>query len=102
MNMSKIIDAMIETAHDLHDAGGMDEMTMREFEAFKLPPVKQYSAVQIKRIRKKNKVSQPVFAAYLNTSPSTVRQWEQDQKHPRGTALKLLSLVDKQGLKALA
>ena len=100
--MSKIIDAMVETAHGLQAAGVMDDVTMREFEAFKLPDIKQYTAIQIKQIRKKNKVSQPVFAAYLNTSASTVRQWEQDQKHPRGTALKLLSLVDKQGLKALA
>jgi len=100
--MSKILDAVIETAHDLHDADVMDEITMREFEAFKLTPVKQYTAKQIKRIRKKNKVSQPVFAAYLNTSPSTVRQWEQDKKHPRGTALKLINLVEKQGIGALA
>ena len=92
---------MIETAHDLHDAGVMDDVTMREFDALKLPPVKQYTAVQIKRIRKKNKVSQPVFAAYLNTSLSTVKQWERDVKHPRGASLKLLSLVDKKGLKVL-
>lgn len=100
--MSKILDAVIETAHDLHDAEVMDEITMREFEAFKLPPIKQYTAKQIQHIRKKNKVSQPVFAAYLNTSPSTVRQWEQDKKHPRGTALKLINLVEKQGIEALA
>lgn len=100
--MSNILDAVIETAHDLHEAGAMDDVTMREFDALKLPPIKQYTAVQIKRIRKKNKVSQPVFAAYLNTSPSTVRQWEQDKKHPRGTALKLINLVEKQGIEALA
>jgi putative transcriptional regulator len=100
--MSNILDAVIETAHDLHDAGVMDDVTMREFDALNLPPIKQYTAVQIKRIRKKNKVSQPVFAAYLNTSASTVRQWEQDKKHPRGTALKLINLVEKQGIEALA
>jgi putative transcriptional regulator len=77
-------------------------LTQVEFETFKLLPIKQYSAAQIKRIRKNNKVSQAVFAAYLNTSPSTVLQWEQNQKHSKDTALKLLSLVDKQGLKALA
>ena len=100
--MSKILDAVIETANDLHNAGVMDDMTMREFDALKLPPVKQYTARQIQGIRKKNKVSQPVFAAYLNTSPSTVRQWEQNQKHPRGIALKLLSIVEKQGIQVLA
>ncbi len=73
--MSKILDAVIEIAHDLHEAGVMNDVTMCEFDALKLPPVKQYSAGQIKRIRQKNKVSQPVFAAYLNTSASTIRQW---------------------------
>jgi len=99
---SKILEAVIDTAKDLHQAGVMDDVTLREFDALKLPPVKQYTAVQIRRIRKRNKVSQPVFAAYLNTSPSTVRQWEQDKKHPRGTALKLLNMVAEKGLKALA
>lgn len=101
MSKSKIIDAIVETAHDLHDAGVMDTVTLREFDAMKLPPVKKYSAAQIKRLRVKNKVSQPVFAACLNTSTSTVRQWEKDEKHPSGAAMKLLNIVDKQGLKAL-
>ena len=100
--MSKIIDTVIETAQDLNNAGIMNDITLREFEAFKLPTVKEYSAEDIKRIRQKNKVSQSVFAAYLNTSLSTIRQWEQNKKHPRGTALKLLSLIEKQGLGILA
>jgi putative transcriptional regulator len=43
-----------------------------------------------------------VFAKYLNTSPSTIRQWEQGEKHPRGTSLKLLNLVADKGLSILA
>ncbi|MGK0476436.1 MAG: putative transcriptional regulator [Oleispira sp.] len=46
---------------------------MREFDALCLPPVKIYSAMQIKRIRLKSKTSQGVFAAYLNTSKFTVK-----------------------------
>jgi len=102
MAKSKIVDAVIETARNLHDAGVMDEITLREFDALALPPVKDLSAVQIRRIRKANRASQPVFAAYLNTSVSTVKQWEQGKKHPRGTSLKLLNLVAEKGLKALA
>jgi putative transcriptional regulator len=49
-----------------------------------LPPVKEYTAVQIKRIRMVNKASQAVFAMYLNTSPSTVQKWEQGKKKPDG------------------
>lgn len=99
--MSKILEAMIETAHDLHGAGVMDEVTMREFDAMALPPVKQYTPAQIKRIRMNNKVSQPVFAAFLNASPSTVKSWEQGDKHPKGATLRLLEIVDRKGLIAL-
>jgi putative transcriptional regulator len=56
----------------------------------------------IKAIREKTHVSQAVFAAYLNTSSSTVRQWEQGGKKPRGTSLKLFNLVANKGLEVLA
>ncbi len=39
--------------------------------------------------------------AILNTSLSTVRQWEIGQKRPGGTSLKLLNLLDRKGLEAL-
>ncbi len=96
-----ILDTVHETATGLHDAGLMDTRTMREFDALCLPPVKEYSAAQIRRIRIKVKASQAVFAAYLNTSPSTVQKWEQGQKKPNGPSLKLLNLVDQKGLEAL-
>jgi putative transcriptional regulator len=50
----------------------------------------------------KHKASQAVFAAYLNTSKSTVQKWEQGQKKPNGPSLKLLNLVEKKGLEALS
>lgn len=54
------------------------------------------------KARERSKVSQPVFARYLNTSASMVKQWESGEKHPRGMALKLLSLVQKHGIEILA
>jgi putative transcriptional regulator len=97
-----ILDVVHETAQGLHDAGVMDAKTMREFDALCLPPVKVYSAEQIKHIRLRNQASQAVFAAYLNTSPSTVQKWECGQKKPNGPSLKLLNLVDQKGLEVLA
>jgi putative transcriptional regulator len=97
-----ILEVMHESAKDLHDAGVMDDVTMREFDALCLPPVKAYSATQIQRIRKKNKASQGVFAAYLNTTKSTVQKWEQGQKKPSASSMKLLSMVDRKGLEVLA
>lgn len=101
MKGKSILEVVHEGAQDLRDAGLMDGVTMREFDALCLPPVKEYTAKQIKRIRTRNKASQAVFAAYLNTSVSTVQKWEQGQKHPNGPSLKLLNLVAEKGLKVL-
>ena len=97
-----ILKSVHDTAKGLHKAGAMDEMTMREFDALCLPPVKNYTPAQIKRLRRRYKASQSVFAAYLNTSPSTVQKWEQGQKKPNGPSLKLLNIVDQKGLEILS
>jgi len=101
MTRKSILKVVHEGARDLHTIGLMDAVTLREFDALYLPPVKSYDATQIKRLRLSNKASQAVFAAYLNTSTSTVQKWEQGQKKPNGPSLKLLNLVEKNGLDIL-
>lgn len=97
----KLLDTVHQTAKGLHQAGLMDTRTMREFDALCLEPVKSMSPVQIRRLRRRNHVSQAVFAAYLNTSLSTVQKWERGQKKPNGPSLKLLNLVERKGLDVL-
>ena len=97
----KLLKALHQPAQGLHQAGTMDARTLREFDALCLPPIKHYSAAQIKRLRQRSKVSQAVFAACLNTSASTVQKWEQGQKRPNGPSPKLLDLVDRKGLEAM-
>jgi len=97
-----LLETLHKTARGLRDAGLMDTKTMREFDALCLPRIKEYSAAQIKRIHERNKASQAVFAAYLNTSVSTIQKWERGEKKPNGPSLKLLSLVETKGLQALA
>jgi putative transcriptional regulator len=70
---------------------------MRRFDALCLPPVRHYTAADIRRIRKKANVSQAVFAAVLNVGKATVAAWEQGGKEPSGPALKLLDLVERKG-----
>ncbi len=89
------------TARGLYDLGALDGKTMRDFESFRVEEPKVYSAYDIKRLRLKEKASQAVFAAYLNTSVSTVQKWEIGENTPSGPALKLLDLVDRKGLKVL-
>jgi len=50
-----ILETVHETAHDLAQAGVMEVATLREFDALCLPPVKDYTPTQIKRIRAANK-----------------------------------------------
>ena len=99
---SKIFRELHETAKDMHDIGTLDTTTMREFDALCLSPVKKLTAKQIRSLRVTNKLSQPVFAAYLNISPSTVRQWENGDKEPSGPSLKLLNIIRDKGLSAVA
>lgn len=96
-----ILETVHETAKGMYDAHIINATTMREFDELCLPPVKDLSANEIKKIRLHEKVSQPVFAKYLNTTLSTVRQWEQGDKHPRGTSLRLLNLIAEKGLGVL-
>jgi putative transcriptional regulator len=75
---------------------------MRDFDAASLTIPPAITPADIKRIRETAKVSQPVFARYLNTSESTVEKWETGAKKPSGMALKLLMVVQKRGLEVLA
>ncbi|MGI0119638.1 helix-turn-helix domain-containing protein [Zooshikella sp. RANM57] len=97
-----ILEVVHEGAKDLHNAGLMNDITMREFDALCLPRIKTYSAKEIKEIRQKCNASQSVFAAFLNTSSSTVKGWEQGAKKPSGASLKLLNLADAGGLDVLS
>lgn len=99
---SRAFEAIHSAASDLHDMGQINTKTMRDFEASCLTPVPAYSAKDVQRIRKKAKVSQTVFANYLNTSTSTIQKWEVGDNHPSGLAAKMLYVVEKLGLKALA
>lgn len=53
------------------------------------------SPAKIARIRRRLKASTPVFAAYLNVTPDTVRSWEKNRRHPSGAALRLLQIAEK-------
>ena len=102
MKKSRILTEMHETARGLHRASALGKQTLREFDALCLPPVRTLSARQIRAIRERARMSQAVFAAVLNTSVSTVQKWEIGEKRPSGPSLKLLDVVDRKGIEALA
>ena len=98
---SRIMKAVHETAGDLHAAGFIDKRRMREYDALCLAPIPAYSKAKIRALRQRHRLSQAVPAAVLNTSLSTVRQWEIGHKHPSGPSLKLFHLLDRKGLDSL-
>ena len=99
---SDLSEAMHSSAAALHRVGALDKKTMRDFDARHLVVPTQIDPADIRRIRTRNKISQPVFACYLNTSESTIEKWETGAKKPSGMALKLLDVVRKHGLEVLA
>ena len=99
--MSRLLEAVHETAKGMYRCGTIDAATMRQYDALCLSPVKTYTPQQIKRLRRKCRLNQAAFAAYMNTSAATVQKWEQGRQTPNGASLKLLSLVEARGLAAL-
>lgn len=51
--------------------------------------------VDVKAIRKKTGMSQKQFSATFGLSIGTLRHWEQGDRSPKGAALVLLNVVDK-------
>jgi len=98
---SKIMEAVHETAVDLHRLGFIDQRKMRKYDALCLDPIPTYDSEQIRSLRDRYQLSQAVLASLLNTSLSTVRQWELGDKHPSGPSQKLLNLLERKGMEAL-
>jgi len=98
---NKILEAVFESASDLHRLGLIDKKRMLEYEALCLDSVPEYNGTKVRALRKRYNLSQSVFASVLNTSLSTVRQWEIGEKNPSGPSRKLLNLLERKGLEAL-
>ena len=99
---SDAFEAIHSAVEGMFRAGTIDKATMRSFDESCLAAPQPLAPRKIKQIRERLRVSQPVFARYLNTSESTVEKWESGAKRPSGMALKLLDVVQKHGLKVLA
>jgi putative transcriptional regulator len=99
---SAILASVHTAVAGLHDAGVVDKATMRKFDELCLTPVTPMAPDEIRALREREQVSQPVFARYLNVRKDAVSKWERGEKRPDGPSLKLLSLVKAKGLKAIA
>lgn len=100
--MSNLLISLQKDMTSLKEAGLVSDTTLRDFNEACLTEVNPLSADEIKHIRAENRVSQSVFAKYLNMSTESVQKWERGEKQPSGAALKLLVLAKEKGLDAIA
>ena len=94
----RILEAVHETARDLHRLGFIDKRKMRKYDALCLEPVPEFDADKVRALRERLHLSQAVLASVLNTSVSTVRKWEVGDKKPSGPSQKLLDLIERLSL----
>jgi len=99
---SPLMASIHETAEGLRASGLLNKLTMRKFDEMCLTPIPHLKPGQIRNLRLREGASQAVFARYLNVTTGLVSQWERGEKHPQGTSLKLLALVARNGLDAVA
>lgn len=58
-----------------------------------ITPIEEFTANEIKDIRKNAGMTQMLFAKFLGVSLKTVEAWESGRNHPNGTACRLLSIT---------
>ncbi len=99
---SEIACAVHEMIEGFHKVGVVAKTTLREFDEACLIRADALAPEEIRALREREAVSQPVFAAYLNVSRNLVSDWERGTKRPGGPAFRLLSIVRRGGLAAIA
>lgn len=99
---SEALAAIHETMEALHEVSAIDKQTMREFDEACLTPVRPLAPEEIRAIREREHLSQPVFGRYLNVSKNLISDWERGVKKPGGPALRLLTVIQKKGIQAIA
>jgi putative transcriptional regulator len=83
---------LVRSVEDVRDAvTGRRKLTLRTTTLPKPAPV--VGPREVKRLRSRLRMSQPVFAAVLNVPIVTAISWEKGRRQPSGAALRLLEIV---------
>ena len=105
---SRLTKELLETARDMHKSGLMtktahDKITMRHVGSSDIAGVvaEKISGAEVKAIREQAKLSQAVFARFLNVTPGYVSQLERGDKTPTGPALVLLNVIRRKGINVI-
>ena len=105
---SRLARELLETARDMRKSGLLtkavhDKITMRHLGTSDMPvaATAKISGAEVKAIREEAKLSQAVFARYLNVTAGYVSQLERGDKHPSGPTLVLLNVIRRKGIEAI-
>ena len=103
---NRLTKELLETAKDTRDVGIMsrdayEKITMRHLGPKTKPAAVPLTGAQIRSMRERAKLSQAVFAHYLNLTVGYVSQLERGAKQPTGAALALLNVIKRKGIEAI-
>jgi putative transcriptional regulator len=105
MKPSRLTTALLETADDMRRVGVMDaamheKITLRHLGSNEALP-EAITGDEIRSLRETARLSQAVFARYLNLTVGYVSQLERGAKRPTGPALVLLNVIRRKGIEAI-
>jgi putative transcriptional regulator len=98
--------ALLETADDMRRVGALDaaaheKITLRHLGEGATAGAEPLTGAEIRSLRTRHKLSQAVFARYLNLTTGYVSQLERGAKRPSGPALVLLNVIRRKGIQAI-
>jgi putative transcriptional regulator len=104
--MTRLTKALLATAEDMHRTGILSKpayvkITKRHLGKEAAAAAHPLSASEIRTVRERSKMSQAVFARYLNVTAGYVSQLERGAKKPTGAALALLNVIQRKGIEAI-
>ena len=102
----RFLQEMTQAVEGMRRVGAMNDgdtkLTLRDLN--RAPPdetVLPLTGADIREMRERAKLSQAVFARYLNLTVDHVSKLERGEKHPTGPALVLLNVIRRKGIEAI-
>ena len=104
---SRLTKALLETSDDMArvgilDAAAHEKITLRHLDDTVATAAEPITGEEIRSMRERARLSQAVFARYLNLTVGYVSQLERGAKRPTGPALALLNVIRRKGIEAIS
>ncbi len=104
--MSRLSEALLETAEGQHRIGVMDDATYRKITVRHLGEkanrlAHPISAKEIRALREQANLSQAALASVMNLTVGYLSQLERGVKEPKGPSLALLNIIRRKGIEAI-